>query len=105
MLLALVIVAARCFWFTGTKRDSLKCFQSSMKLYLESGAAEAVRRAIVEAFHGFQYEEAQKDEYKSRLLGIIHKHQMGVPELLFHCLLQQLIIPAVGVDSETSQMG
>lgn len=50
-----------------------------MELYLESGVAGAVRRAIVEAFHGFQqYEEAQEYEYESRLLEIIRKHQMGV---------------------------
>ena len=56
----------------------MRHFQVAMKLYLESGVAEAVRGAIVEAFHGFQYEEDQKNEYERRLLEIIYKHQMGM---------------------------
>ena len=81
MLLAFIIVAARCFWLT-TESNPLGCFQASMKEYLESGAVDAVRIAIVEAFQEFQYEEVE-----GRLSKIIREHQMGMQQLLFHCLL------------------
>lgn len=72
MVLALVVVAARCFWLM-MKKDPVRCFQVSMKLYLESGVAEAVRMAIVKAFLEFQYEEAEE-----KLLKIIREHHMGM---------------------------
>ena len=51
----------------------MRCFQVSMKEYLESGVAEAVRMAIVEDFHEFQFKEVE-----GKLLKIIREHQMGM---------------------------
>jgi len=71
---ALIIVGAKCFWST-TKGDPVRCFQDTMKLYLKSGIAEAVRMGIGKAFKEVVYEDC---EWGTRLLRIISEHQMGI---------------------------